>query len=166
MHIEAHEGFGWILKQSGIDPEHKWHILDLGGQHINGSVHDYFPNSKITTLDIENADIIADATTWEPNQLFDLVITTETFEHVRDWPRIIATARKALDPDGPGLFFVTCASTNRPRHGATGAPDPVRGEWYKNVEPNVLQQWLGQFFNHVAVEYRYPPGDAYAWASR
>ena len=139
-------------------------VLDLGGQNVNGTVHDWFTDAVITTLDLENADIIADATDWYPSedQEWDVVIATEVFEHVQHWPAILDTAWAALVPGG--AFITTCASTHRPAHGATGAPAPVLGEWYLNVPPLLLEQELAKRFRTYGVEYRYPPGDAYAWA--
>lgn len=165
MHVEAHAGFGRALQHSLLDPQGRWSILDIGGQNVNGSVHSYFPNATITTLDVEHADIIADARTWQPDRLFDVVITTETFEHVPEWERIVTTARRALDPHGPGVLLVTCASTGRRPHGATGTEYPAAGEYYENVPAATLERVLGQDFADCGVEFQVWPGDAYAWAS-
>jgi len=165
VHPEAYEGFGRALAESGLDTRRPWRVLDVGGQDVNGTVHDLFPPlARVWTLDLENADIIADARTWVPTMLFDVVIATEVFEHVEEWRAVVATMRAALDPEGPELLVATCASTNRPRHGATGAPLPARGEHYANVEPADLEHCLGQWFSTYGVAYRYPPGDAYMWA--
>lgn len=165
MHLEARAGFAKMLAKSGLDPQERWKVLDVGGQDVNGTVHDLLPNSAITTLDIENADIIADATTWQPTQLFDIVIATEVFEHVLNWYGILLTMHKALDPDGPGVLLATCASTNRQPHGATGASAPAEGEHYRNVDPVALSQTLETVgFGIREVDYLYPPGDAYCWA--
>lgn len=165
MHPEAYEGFGWAMRQVGLcKGAGDLRVLDVGGQNVNGSVHDYFARGCITTLDLENADIIADARVWLPDRKFDVVIATEVFEHVRDWRRVVHTMRSALDPNGPGFFLATCASTHRPPHGATGGPRPVKGEWYENVSVGDLTRCLETFFCFSDVEYQYPPGDAYMWA--
>lgn len=166
MHEEAYNGFGDMLALSGTNPDGSWTILDIGGQYVNGSVHEYFPNAKITTLDLENADIIADGCTWRSDRRFDIVIATEVFEHVEDWRAIIETMREHLDPEGPGLLIATCASTGRRPHGATGALDPAPGEWYGNVAPQDLKQELDKRFARAEVHYHQEPwGDAYMWAS-
>jgi hypothetical protein len=163
VHPEAYEGFGWALRESGLDPTKPYSILDVGGQDVNGTVHDYFPNAEILTLDLENADIIADATVWKPDQWFDVVIATEVFEHVAGWGYVLETMYRALDVTGPGVLLATCASTNRPAHGATGAPLPAPGEHYDNVSPYDLENTLELYFPHMGVRYQYPPGDAYMW---
>lgn len=169
MHPEAHAGFGRMLAAAALDPTKQWRVLDIGGQDVNGTVHDYFthPKTKITTLDLENADITADATTWRPStarQMFDVVIATEVFEHVADWPAVLDTMRAALDPKGAGCVIATCASDGRPPHGATGAPLPADGEHYANVPQSDLFEALRSRFSRGSVEYLYPPGDAYLWA--
>lgn len=166
MHPEAYEGFGRMITAARVDPTQQLAILDIGGQNVNGSVHDHFthPETTVTTLDLENADIIADATTWVPDKGYDLVIATELFEHVKDWTAVISTMWAALRPGGS--LIATCASTNRPAHGATGAPQPAPGEWYANVDPGFLRVALSALFVIHHVEYRYPPGDAYMWATR
>ena len=164
MHLEAYEGFGWMLHASGLTTLDHRTVLDVGGQHINGTVHDLMPGAEITTLDLENADIIADARLWVPDRLFDVVIATEVFEHVAEWRDVLATMKRALDPQGPGILLATCASTDRPVHGATGAPLPAENEWYANVNPSDLTMALDALFSESQVHYRYPPGDAYMWA--
>lgn len=164
MHPEAYEGFKWAVAEVKVpQPYAALRVLDVGGQNVNGTVHDLLPGAKITTLDLENADIIADARTWQPDQFFDVVIATEVFEHVREWRRVLMTMRKALDENGPGILIATCASNHRIPHGATGAPDPAPGEWYRNVKPADLQEMLEDLFTTCDVGYRYPPGDAYMW---
>lgn len=164
MHVEAYEGFGLMLDKAGVDRRRKWDVIDFGGQNVNGTVHDLLPKARITTLDIENADIIADARTWVPDHEYDMVICTEVFEHVIGWESIIMTAWRALKFDG--LFVFTCASDSRRPHGATGALDPAPGEFYANVSPDQLRNALFNLFRDQEVVYQYPPGDAYGWARK
>jgi hypothetical protein len=164
MHPEAREGFAWALGASGLRVGPGLRVLDVGGQDVNGTVHDLLLGAEVTTLDLENADIIADARTWVPDRLFDLVIATEVFEHVREWRNVLLTMRAALDERGPGVLVATCASAGRPAHGATGAPLPVLGEHYENVHAADLRETLRTLFTESQVSYRHPPGDAYMWA--
>ena len=169
MHPEARDGLARQLEASGLDLTAPWRVLDLGGRDVNGGVRDLLPAAKWTGLDIaagSGVDLVHDATTPWPDDFdrFDLVVSTEVLEHVEHWPAVLRTAAQALEPGGPEALFVTCASTGRRPHGASGEMDPPPGEWYGNVPPGLLEARLLDAFERVAVEYRANPGDAYAWA--
>lgn len=165
MHPEAHAAIGAMLEECGLPVDRPFRVLDIGGQNVNGTAHAWFPFADITTLDLENADINADIFRWDPVPLWDVVIATEVFEHVAEWPRIIEIASQCLRPDGPQLFLTTCASEHRIPHGATGAPAPAPGEHYANVDVIDLNREMRQHFRTVSTRYQFPPGDAYAWGS-
>lgn len=170
MHPEAYEGFRRMLERSGLaegedtPPYDHLRVLDFGGQNVNGTVHDHLPGAQVTTLDIQGADIVADATCWEPGpgQEWDVVIATEFFEHVAAWRRVVMTMRKCLRPGG--VLLATCASTDRGPHGMWGEGVVPYCQHYANVPPEDLDEWLGRLFLDHEVEYAYPPGDAYMWA--
>jgi SAM-dependent methyltransferase len=158
-----------MLAASGLNPDSTWRVLDLGGRDINGSVRDLLPAARWTGLDITpgpGVDLVHDATLPWPDRWdrFDLVVCTEVLEHVQGWRDLLRTAAQALEPGGPEALFVTCASTDRRPHGASGELDPPPGEWYANVAAEALQVRLGELFTQMVVEYRTLPGDAYAWA--
>lgn len=171
MHLEAFVGFGGLVEDSDLDTGAPLRILDVGGQDVNttGQGFDLYtrfthPETTITTLDLYRADIIADAATWEPDRSFDVVMSTELFEHISTWREVIAVMRRALDPDGFGVFLSTCASTGRGPHGMHGAERPGRNEYYGNVAAYDLEYELDKHFSRVSVRHQFPPGDAYAWA--
>jgi SAM-dependent methyltransferase len=169
MHPEARDGLARMLDASGLDLDQPWHVLDLGGRDINGSIRDLLPNAKWTGCDIEagpGVDLVHDCTTpWPDNAPhFDVVVCTEVLEHVAAWPELLSTCAEALAEGGPQLLYVTCASDGRAAHGAAGGPVPLPGEWYRNVPPGTLHEALSARFRQTAVEYRAIPGDAYAWA--
>lgn len=172
MHIEAYDGFARMLAASGLDVNHPWRILDVGGADVNGSVRAQIPGAVFTGLDIEPApgvEIVADAATWRlpaGDYGYDVVIATELFEHAERWDLIIETMALALDREGPGLLIATCASTGRPAHGARGEWGVPEGQFYGNVSPEMLREELERYFHEVEVEYNPNPGDAYMWARR
>ena len=172
MHIEAYDGFARMLALSGLDVNHPWRILDVGGADVNGSVRAQLPLAVFTGLDIEPApgvEIVADAATWrlpEGDHGYDVVIATELFEHAEQWREIIETMAKALDPEGPQILIATCASTGRPPHGARGEWGVPAGQFYGNVSPEDLRRELELWFHEVEVHYNANPGDAYMWAKR
>jgi SAM-dependent methyltransferase len=169
MHPEARKGLARQLAASGLSLDAPWRVLDLGGRDINGQIRDLLPAAKWTGLDIEpgpGVDLVHDATQPWPDgwDRYDVVVCTEVLEHVEQWAALLRTASQALEPGRPELLLVTCASTGRPVHGASGAPLPEPGEWYANVPPQVLGERLLELFRDVTVEYRALPGDAYARA--
>lgn len=170
MHVEAYEGFGRMLQQTGVNPLENWRILDVGGADVNGSVRGYFPNSMIQGVDIGAApgvDFVFDASDPEPwAQIgpYDLVIATELFEHCEPWRAVIANMAKSLDVAGPQIFIATCASTGRPPHGARGEWGVPAGQFYGNVSPQELDDVLATHFHDHFVDYNPNPGDAYMWA--
>jgi hypothetical protein len=169
MHPEAYDGLARQLAASGLTLDAPWRVLDLGGRDINGSIRGLLPAAQWTGCDITpgpGVDIVHDATRPWPGTFgrFDVVVCTEVLEHVEQWPALLGTAAGALEPGGPEALFVTCASTGRPQHGASGAPLPEPGEWYANVPPDAVAVRLQELFRAAWVEYRGLPGDVYARA--
>jgi len=127
-------------------------VLDIGGRDLNGSTRMFFPNANpYHVLDILpgfGVDFVHDAADWEPGLEpraivpgYDLVLSTETFEHAKRWPEIIATAWKALRPGG--WFIFTCAGPGRPPHSGVAAVWELSpGEWYENVSAEQITEVL------------------------
>lgn len=110
-------------------------VLDMGGQDMNGSCRGLFPTADYTVLDIaagKGVDIVADAATWTPDRAYDVVLSTETFEHTPDWPAMCRTAFAACRPGGQ--FVVTCAGPGRHPHSGRAATAIQPGEYYKNLD--------------------------------
>lgn len=143
-------------------------VLEIGGRFINGGVRDLFPNADpYVSLDIAEGpavDIVANAATWEPDRLYDLVVCTEVFEHTPEWPAILRTMASACRPDG--RLVLTMAGPGRSPHGAGGGPwEP--GEFYDNVDPRALHPELAASgWTDIDVDYLPSPGDTRATARR
>lgn len=169
MHAEAYNGFARMLSDTGLDPQGEWEIFDFGGRQINGSVRDQLPNARWYGVDIVaggGVDLVQDLTEpWTHSQKADVIVSTELLEHVENWRAVLRTAAQALASDGPQWLFLTCASTGRGVHGASGEVSPPPGEWYGNVDPQDLRAELQKHFTNVFVTYNPNPGDAYAWAA-
>lgn len=174
MHPEAYRAVGRMLQYSGINLQEPWQALDVGGANWNGSARPHLPNANWTVLDLAPTQflddhwseyIIGDATSYRlshVNDRYDVVLCTELLEHVRNWPAVVHTLSHLVKDDG--IVMITCASTGRPVHGATGAPLPAEGEWYGNVDTPDLEVELMKWFTEFHVDYQWPPGDAYAFA--
>jgi len=139
MHEQA---MSWVAQfRTGEDLA----VLDIGGRDLNGSTRILFPNANpyhvLDVLPGAGVDFVADAADWRPEREYDLVVTTETFEHAKRWREIIATARRALRPGGWLVF--TCAGPGRPPHSGVAAVWELSpGEWYANVSPEEIRAEL------------------------
>jgi SAM-dependent methyltransferase len=119
-------------------------ILDVGSMDICGSNRELFWFCNYTGLDIgkgKNVDIICPVRylTGVP-AYFDTVISTEVWEHDRDYMDSIANCIRLLKPGG--LFFFTCATTGRPEHGTkrtTAYASPYTIDYYKNVTEEMIR---------------------------
>lgn len=161
MHTEA---LAWVREHGTAQPVS---VLDLGGRDINGTAAPAFPNAEYVTLDLRGpVDIEADAATWVPTRTFDVVVSTEVFEHCADWPAIIRTAWSALVPGG--LFVATMAGPGRPAHSAIdGGWNLHEDEHYANVEPEHLRRVLSDAgFTEVTIDVRTSPADVRCAAIR
>lgn len=118
-------------------------VLDLGGRDVNGTVRDLFPGSRYVVVDIaehSSVDVVGDAADVNLDEKFDVVITTECLEHTARGAEIVANAFRHLQYGG--TFIATMAGPGRMEHGASGESSPPAGEWYRNVDPAELRQWL------------------------
>lgn len=165
MHAEALSALYWMMKFVGLDRQCRYAVLNVGGRLVNDPIDQLLPNATWTVVDVKAAPdvtVVADAATWQPDRPYDVVTCTEVFEHTASWREIVATCAAALTCDGH--LFVTCASDGRPPHGSEGTEVVPPGEHYANVDVSELRDELRQHFINVCVVYRFPPGDAYAWA--
>jgi SAM-dependent methyltransferase len=157
----------WIAEHATDD---EVTVLDLGGRDINGSARDAFPNAtRYTVLDIlpgDGVDIVADAATWEPGELWDVVVSAECFEHTASWPAICRTAYVACRPGG--TFIVTTAAPGRPPHsGIDGQFRLHPGEHYANVPAFELERVLLETgWTDVQVDSQPNPADTRAVATK
>lgn len=142
-------------------------VLDIGGRNVNGSPKELFPNASYLTLDIvpgHEVDIVADAADWTPDQKFDCVITTETFEHTPRVEEIIQNIARMLKPGG--RVIITCASSPRMPHSGIDGGRLHADEYYSNVEPESMYAYLedARFFEIEVTKRIYPNhgGDLYA----
>lgn len=168
MHAEARAGLASMLESAGMDDQWQGRVLDLGGRDINGGIRDLLPGADWVGVDIEpgpGVDIVRDCTTGWLDILptFDAVVCTEVLEHVEKWPDLVRTCHQALRSGGS--LFITCASTGRRAHGASGAMWPAPGEWYRNVPDHELADVLGDLFHFSSITFNPSPGDLYAWAN-
>lgn len=119
-------------------------VLDLGGRNVNGTPRHLFNRAAVyVSVDLRagpGVDIVADAADLNLDEKFDVVVSTELFEHTARAAEIVGAACRHLKPGG--VFLATMAGPGRAPHGASGESRPPRGEFYLNVEPEALEAWL------------------------
>lgn len=155
MHDQA---ASWVFQHATREPVA---VLDLGGRDINGTMRVAFPHATVyRTVDLypgPGVDIVADAATWQPDALYDYVVTTECFEHTPVWPDICETAYKACKPGG--TFIATMAGPGRaPHSGIDGTSGLHTGEWYANIHLEELRAVLDDIgWRNIIVDQQVSP---------
>lgn len=93
-------------------------VLDIGSLDINGNNRYLFEDYTYTGIDIgqgPNVDLVCRGHEFKSKDKFDVIISTECFEHDEFWDKTLQNAVKLLKPKG--LFLFTCATTGRAEHG-------------------------------------------------
>lgn len=125
-------------------------VLEFGSYDINGSVRNAYPQAKswwgIDIAEGKGVDEVADAATYisprlyNTNNLYDVVICAEAFEHTEVWRDIIENAWEHLKPGG--LFLASCATAARPAHSAFDGGPLREGEYYLNVDIDLMNEYM------------------------
>lgn len=119
-------------------------VLEFGSYNINGSVRDAYPTANswwgIDIASGNGVDEVADATNWKSDKRFDVVVCAEAFEHTEFWRDIILNAYEHLKPGG--IFVASCATRSRPAHSAFDGGPLRDGEFYENVDPGIMGEFL------------------------
>ena len=99
-------------------------ILEVGAKYVNGSVRpliEKFCNpDKYVGVDIETGKFVDEVVPAEKlvkffgENKFDVVISTEMLEHVRDWRTVVNNLKGVLKPGG--LIYITTVSRGFPYH--------------------------------------------------
>lgn len=143
-------------------------VVELGSRDVNGSVRPLFDAAlSYTGIDLlpgPGVDVVADAAQWQPPEPVDTVVTASMLEHTPDGEAILANAFRMLSPGGILILHANCDPW--PPHSAVdGGPVP-EGEYYGNVDPYALREWLDAAgFQPVAMGTA-PHGDVYAIAHK
>ena len=153
MHLQARE-FTHFVKTVLSDYFINKRVLDVGSGDINGNNRLLFVNCEYEGNDVIKANnvTIVSKTKDLPfgNNSFDTIISTECFEHDPEYKDSLLKIYDMLKPNG--LFFFSCASTNRPEHGTRRtSPDQSYGsignledmlDYYKNLTEQDLNNVL------------------------
>ena len=138
-------------------------VLEIGALNINGTVRTFFENCDYTGIDIGIGDCVDVICKGEDfpgaSNEYDVVISTEVFEHAENWDMIFLNMLRLVKRDG--IIIFSCASHGRPQHGtilATPSAAPhvaTTTNYYKNLiakdftDAFKFEYW---FSNHAFVE--------------
>lgn len=131
-------------------------VLDIGSLDINGNNRYLFTDSEYIGIDIgpgKNVDLVCSGHEFKSDEQFDVVISTECFEHDKHYGDTIRNVVNNLLKPG-GLFLFTCATTGRPEHGTTRTSrkdSPFTNDYYKNLtvaDINAEVDIGKEFFTH------------------
>lgn len=148
-------------------------VLDIGSLDINGNNRYLFNNYKYVGVDIgsgRNVDVVCRGHEYKDNELFDVVISSECFEHDEFWNLTIQNGIDLLKPEG--LFLFSCATTGRPEHGTrrtTPQDSPftsnLENDYYMNLtEKDVVEKInMSQFSQYEFIARETWPQDLYFW---
>lgn len=124
-------------------------VCDIGSLDINGNNHYLFRNYAYIGVDIgrgNNVNIVSKGHEFKPinGEKYDVVISTECFEHDMYWDYTITNISENLVRDG-GLFLFTCATTGRPEHGTMNtkshdSPFTSQIDMWSDYYMNITQQ--------------------------
>ena len=151
-------------------------VMDIGSLDINGNNRYLFGNCCYLGVDLmpgRNVDIASKGGDLKlPDATFDVIISTECFEHDPYYKQTLINAARMLKPGG--LFMFSCATTGRPEHGTrrtTPGDAPFThsfgdwGDYYKNLEEQDIREALDveALFRELEFSVQSETHDLYFW---
>lgn len=118
----------------------KSNVLEIGSYNVNGTVRIYFDDPSLYIgLDLstgKDVDVVCSGHLYDTDVRFDVVISSECFEHDENWDKTFKNMIRLCKSGG--LVIFTCASNNRPEHGTkkTTPSDSLSSQftdYYKNL---------------------------------
>ena len=107
-------------------------ILEIGSYEVNASIRDIFKGSNYFGIDLLNGpgvDLVMNGENINNlNKKFDVIISSECFEHAVNWKEIFKAMIDCIKDDG--YVIMTCASKGRTEHGTK------RADFYDSIVHN------------------------------
>jgi len=142
-------------------------VLDIGSLDINGNNRYLFEDYTYVGIDLgegKNVDVVSRGHEYKTDERYDVIISTECFEHDEYWVQTINNIIHHLKSGG--LFLFTCATDGRPEHGTrrTSPQDaPFVGDYYRNLNEEIMKGEIDfdSIFNDYKFSSRQNPSDLY-----
>jgi SAM-dependent methyltransferase len=127
-------------------------VCDIGSLDLNGNNHYLFEDYSYIGVDVgrgRNVNVVSKGHEYKPidDKKYDIVISTECFEHDMYWDKTIINVCENLLKEG-GMFLFTCATTGRPEHG-TSRSDPQDSPLTSNYN-----EWIDYYMNLTEEDVR------------
>lgn len=131
-------------------------VLDVGSLDVNGNNRFLFDSCDYLGIDVaegNNVDVVALGHLFNaPDNYYDVIISTEVFEHDMFYKQTIQNIMRMLKPGG--MFLFTCATIGRKEHGTILSDDSeaapllkeISNEWanyYKNLQESDIRDISG-----------------------
>ena len=142
-------------------------VLDCGSLDINGNNRYLFTDCEYLGIDVgmgKNVDIVTPIHLFNyPDESFDVIISTECFEHDMYYRQSFINICRLLKSGG--LFLFTCATAGRGEHGTTQRkPEdspltigiPEWSTYYKNLEEKDIKSIIN--LDDIFTEYEFSIG--------
>jgi SAM-dependent methyltransferase len=171
-HNEQRDFINYV-KKIHSDKFNNVRVLDIGSLDINGNNRYAFNDYEYIGIDIgegPNVDIVIRGHEYKDEKLFDVIISTECFEHDEFWDLTIKNGINLLKSNG--LFIFTCATTGRLEHGTrkTSPSDSpftsqLMNDYYMNLEEKDIRNKIDieKFFSKYEFKTNQNPFDLYFW---
>ena len=145
-HQEQRDWCNYVKK---LHPNHFKNVTvcDIGSLDINGNNKYLFEKYKYVGVDIcpgFNVDVLCRGHQFKPLIKFDVVISSECFEHDEYWADTLKNIVHNLLKPG-GMFIFTCATDGRHEHGTrrtSPSDSPATQDYYMNINEGHIRQAL------------------------
>jgi len=142
-------------------------VLDIGSLDICGNNRYLFEGEEYVGIDLgegKNVDIVCKGHEYKSEKKFNLVVSSECFEHDKYWKLTIQNAINLLRSNG--LFLFSCATEGRAEHGTTKChPEgsPFTLDYYRNLTEADIRSEIDIDGCFSEYEFRKKHCDLYFW---
>ena len=150
-------------------------VLDIGSLDLNGNNRYLFEDYTYIGVDVgvgPNVDIVSKGHEYKSDEQYDIVISSECFEHDMYYAETIKNCISLTKSNG--FFTFTCASTGRGEHGTRrtnphDAPflNEIEGwsDYYKNLTESDIREVIDieSHFSEFLFQYNGGSYDLYFW---
>lgn len=113
-------------------------VLEVGSYNVNGSIRSFFqaplPYIGLDLAPGKDVDVVCHGADFKYDPYFDIVISTECFEHDARWAETFVNMVRLCRSGG--LVVFTCAANYRHEHGTrrtTPQDSAVATDYYRNL---------------------------------